>query len=173
MNTAKFIYSSFSLSIPLYHKPGIRKLILILFFIIVGSGQIVAQSRTKNYNVDNGIAIQGYDPVAYFTQNKAVKGSKQFSVIAEGVTYFLSSEVNKNLFLKDYKKYEPQYGGWCAYAMGATGEKVEIDPKTFKILQGKLYLFYHTWTNNTLPKWNADEVSLKVKADKNWNSINH
>jgi hypothetical protein len=52
--------------------------------------------------------------------------------------------------------------------MGATGEKVEIDPETFKILDGKLYLFYHSWTNNTLTKWNKDEASLKSRADKSW-----
>jgi hypothetical protein len=52
--------------------------------------------------------------------------------------------------------------------MGATGEKVEIDPETFKILNGKLYLFYHSWTNNTLPKWNQEEVKLKAAADNSW-----
>jgi hypothetical protein len=78
-----------------------------------------------------------------------------------------------NSYLKDYKKYEPQYGGWCAYAMGSTGEKVEIDPETFKIENGNLYLFYHTWTNNTLNKWNKEEMKLKAKADKNWQNIFH
>jgi hypothetical protein len=52
--------------------------------------------------------------------------------------------------------------------MGATGEKVDFDPGTFKILNGKLYLFYNKFFNNTLPKWNKDEASLKAKADVNW-----
>jgi YHS domain-containing protein len=129
--------------------------------------------RTKQFNLESGLAIQGYDPVAYFTQNKAVEGNKQFSASYEGATYRFASAANKDLFLKDPKKYEPQYGGWCAYAMGATGEKVEIDPETFKILNGKLYLFYHSWTNNTLLKWNKDEVNLKTKADKSWMTIFH
>lgn len=128
----------------------------------------VAQQRTKDFNLDKGVAIQGYDPVAYFVQGKAIKGSTAFAVNAEGVTYYLSSKANKDLFLKNYKAYEPQYGGWCAYAMGATGEKVEVDPETFKVLDGKLYLFYHTWVNNTLTKWNKDEQRLKQAADKNW-----
>lgn len=128
----------------------------------------VAQQRTKDFNLDKGVAIQGYDPVAYFVQGKAIKGSAAFAVNAEGVTYYLSSKANKDLFLKNYKTYEPQYGGWCAYAMGATGEKVEVDPETFKVLDGKLYLFYHTWVNNTLTKWNKDEQRLKQAADKNW-----
>jgi hypothetical protein len=93
-------------------------------------------------------------------------------VTIEGITYYFSSQKNKDLFLKDPKKFEPQYGGWCAYAMGALGEKVEVDPETFKIYDGKLYLFFHSWTNNTLPKWNADEKNLRPKAEKYWSTIN-
>lgn len=136
-------------------------------------GNVQAQSRAKQFNLENGIAIQGYDPVAYFNQNKAVKGNKQFAATVDAVTYYFSNAANRDLFIKDYKKYEPQYGGWCAYAMGATGEKVEIDPETFKISNGKLYLFYHSWVNNTLLKWNKDEVNLKGKADKNWQTKYH
>lgn len=132
-----------------------------------------ALQRSKQFNLENGLAIQGYDPVAYFTQNKAAEGNKQLTAVFEGVTYRFSSAANKELFVKDPKKYEPQYGGWCAYAMGATGEKVEIDPETFKILNGKLYLFYHSWTNNTLTKWNKDEPTLKSKADKSWTVFFH
>lgn len=129
--------------------------------------------RTKEFNLEKGVAIQGYDPVAYFTQNKAVKGSKQIAAIADGVTYYFSTVANKELFVKAYKKYEPQYGGWCAYAMGASNDKVEIDPETFKIVNGKLYLFYHSWVNNTLNKWNKDETNLKTTADKNWMALFH
>ena len=57
--------------------------------------------------------------------------------------------------------------------MGATGEKVEVDPETFKIVNGKLYLFYHSWLNNTLSKWNQDEMNLQKNADKNWLNIYH
>ena len=152
------------------------KRIIITFLVTVYSVGITnAQTaqRTKEFNLEKGVAIQGYDPVAYFLQNKAVKGNKQFIALADGVTYNFSSAANKDLFIKDYKKYEPQYGGWCAYAMGATNEKVEIDPETFKIVNGKLYLFYHSWVNNTLNKWNKDESNLKAKADKNWMAIFH
>ncbi len=130
-----------------------------------------APLRTKHFNLEKGIAIQGYDPVAYFTQNKAVKGSKDLAVVADGATYYFSNQQNKDLFKANYTKYEPQYGGWCAYAMGANNEKVEIDPETFKIIDGKLFLFYHSWTNNTLTKWNKDEVNLHSKADVNWKTI--
>lgn len=147
-----------------------------LFIFLLLSGITItlpAQNtlRGKQFNLEKNVAIQGYDPVAYFTEHKAVKGKKEFAVNAEGVLYYLSSAANKNLFIKNYKNYEPQYGGWCAYAMGATGEKVEIDPKTFKILGGKLYLFYNSFFNNTLTKWNKDETTLHSNADKNWQSI--
>ncbi|HMP92338.1 MAG TPA: YHS domain-containing (seleno)protein, partial [Phnomibacter sp.] len=84
-----------------------------------------------------------------------------------------ASQANRDLFLKNYKAYVPQYGGWCAYAMGDSGEKVTIDPETFKIVDGKLYLFYHSWTNNTLTKWNKDEGKLKANANKNWQAVFH
>ena len=148
---------------------------LFLFFLAVMPLFVYSQAlqRSKQFNLENGLAIQGYDPVAYFNQNKAAEGNKQLTAVFEGVTYRFSSAANKELFVKDPKKYEPQYGGWCAYAMGATGEKVEIDPETFKILNGKLYLFYHSWTNNTLTKWNKDEPTLKSKADKSWTVFFH
>jgi YHS domain-containing protein len=138
----------------------------LLLFTSVAFGQV--SLRQKTFNLEKGVAIQGYDPVAYFSTGKAVKGSSKYAVSAEGVTYYFSTESNKEIFKKDYRKYEPAYGGWCAYAMGESGEKVEIDPETFKVVDGKLYLFYHSWTNNTLIKWNKDEVRLKSNADKNW-----
>jgi YHS domain-containing protein len=152
-----------------------KKIIGIIYLSVFTLGIANAQSsaRAKEFNLEKGVAIQGYDPVAYFSQDKAVKGNQQFAAVADGVTYHFSSAANKDLFVRDYKKYEPQYGGWCAYAMGAANEKVEIDPETFKILNGKLYLFYHSWVNNTLNKWNKDEANLKTKADKNWMAIFH
>lgn len=131
------------------------------------------QSKVGQFNLDKGVAVQGYDPVAFFTEHKALKGNPEIRYQHEGVTYYFSSAANKNLFVASPTAYEPQYGGWCAYAMGATGEKVEIDPETFKIVDGKLYLFYNKFFTNTLPKWNKEEASLKVKADKNWNAIVH
>jgi YHS domain-containing protein len=141
-----------------------------VFAVLLLNSTAFAQqtTRTAQFNIEKGVALQGYDPVAYFTQNKAIKGKKELAVAAEGVTYYFATAEDKELFKKDYKKYEPQYGGWCAYAMGATSEKVEIDPETFKIVGGKLYLFYHSWTNNTLNKWNKDEANLKPKADVSW-----
>lgn len=145
-------------------------LAILVMSTAIGHAQDAA-FRTKQYNLDEGVAIQGYDPVAYFSQGKAIKGSRDLAVSHQGVLYYFSSAVNKEAFKKNPSKYEPEYGGWCAYAMGAKGEKVTIDPKTFKITDGKLYLFYNRFFNNTLTDWNKDETQLKKNADGNWKKI--
>jgi YHS domain-containing protein len=118
------------------------------------------------------LAIQGYDPVAYYKQQEAVKGKTAFAVSHQGVLYYFSSVANKEEFKKNPSHYEPQYGGWCAYAMGSKGEKVSVDPKTFKVTNDKLYLFYNKFFNNTLTEWNKNEKGLQPKADANWTKIN-
>ena len=130
------------------------------------------QSRKLNFNVDkNGIAVNGYDPVAYIVSQKAIEGDKKYAYSYKGVTYLFASNSDLALFKLNPDKYEPAYGGWCAYAMGAKGEKVEVDPKTFKIINSRLYLFYNFLFTNTLTSWNKDEPALKSKADKNWNAL--
>lgn len=145
----------------------------VLFVIIIGQliFSINSFAQSKEFNLDDGLAIEGYDPVAYQVQKKALEGKNQFKAAHGGVTYKFISTANKDLFLQNPQKYVPQYGGWCAYAMGAKGEKVSVDPETFKIINGKLYLFYNSWGNNTLPKWNKDESRLKISADKSWAAI--
>jgi YHS domain-containing protein len=148
-----------------------KKHLLILFVAFLSATTFAQNPRVANFNLENKTAIQGYDPVAYFTQKKAVKGKSAIAATYEGVVYNFSSQANKDLFLKNPSGYEPQYGGWCAFAMGDYGKKVEINPETFKIMDGKLYLFYNAYFNNTLKSWNKDEVNLKKKADANWKKI--
>lgn len=152
-----------------------KRIAITLIFIMVASIALFAQEpvRKKHFNLKEGIAIQGYDPVAYFKQNKAVKGSKDLSMYHQGANYYFSSVENKEEFKKNTSKYEPEYGGWCAYAMGSSAEKVSIDPATFKIINGKLYLFYNKYFSNTLKDWNKDEPRLKTKADASWVKIFH
>ncbi|MHA4844793.1 YHS domain-containing (seleno)protein [Flavitalea antarctica] len=146
--------------------------IAISFFSLVGELSAQINSRQQAFNLSgNAIAIQGYDPVAYFIQGKAVEGKRTYSVLHEGITYQFSSQQNKEAFMAQPAKYEPQYGGWCAYAMGATGEKVDVDPETFKVVNGKLFLFYNKFFNNTLKSWNKDEKNLHSKADVNWSKL--
>ncbi|MBS1662053.1 MAG: YHS domain protein [Bacteroidetes bacterium] len=151
-----------------------KQLLTVLFLIAATtSGTFAQSSRTHQYNLEkSGLAIEGYDPVAYFAAGKAIEGRKELSLQVDGVTYQFSTPQNRDLFKANPTKYEPQYGGWCAYAMGAKGEKVEVDPGTFKVLDGKLYLFYNKYFNNTLKSWNKDEVNLKARADNNWTKIN-
>ena len=150
------------------------KKVSIILFVVLMSLPTFAQTalkRTKEYNLENKVALQGYDPVAYFIQKKALKGKTTLATTYEGVVYYFSTQANKEFFAKNPSQYEPQFGGWCAYAMGANAEKVEINPETFKIVDGKLYVFYNAYFNNTLKSWNKDEVNLKKKAETNWKKI--
>lgn len=144
---------------------------LLLGFSSFVTGQSTGVERVKHFNLDKGVGIQGYDPVSYFLADKAIKGNPKTAYSHLGVKYYFSSEENKKEFIKNPSKYEPQYGGWCAFALGDYGKKVEVNPETFKITDGKLYLFYNAFFNNTLKSWNKDEKNLKEKADKNWISL--
>lgn len=146
---------------------------MILFtFISILSFASSAQSssRKAQFNLESGLAIQGYDPVSYF-KGKPVLGKTEYSFTYKEVVYRFSTVENKRAFEKDPGKYEPQYGGWCAYAMGKDGSKVEINPKTYKVIDGKLYLFYDFYFTNTLTDWNANEKTLKPNANKNWSKL--
>jgi YHS domain-containing protein len=113
----------------------------------------------------------GYDVVAYFN-NEAIEGNKKFTFQYDGVNYKFSSEKNLNLFIKSPEKYIPEYGGYCAYAIAQKANKVSINPKTFKVTNGKLYLFYNAWGTNTLELWQkAGENLLQNEADENWKKL--
>lgn len=147
--------------------------LLFLFIALHGisaQGNIAAINK-KHFNLEKGVALEGYDAVSYFAGSKPIKGKSSIQATSDGVVYYFSSEKNKESFTQNPEKYKPQYGGWCAYAMGNSGEKVEVDPETFKVLNGKLYLFYNAFFNNTLTSWNKNEAALKTKADTNWKSI--
>jgi len=151
----------------------IRSAVMVVSVLPNGGG-VVAQDielRLEVYNVDSDqIATEGYDVVSYFMgQPRKGKGALTFK--NEGITYRFSNSENLELFKKQPEKFEPVYGGWCAFAMGDTGEKVKVDPKTYKIIEGKLYLFYNFYFNNTLIDWNKDEQGLRKKAETNWSKI--
>ncbi|MDO6673966.1 YHS domain-containing (seleno)protein [Tenacibaculum sp. 1_MG-2023] len=127
---------------------------------------------SQEYNTKNGVAVKGYDVVSYF-HDIAEKGNKKFTTKYNGVSFRFSSKENLGTFLKNPKKYNPQYGGYCAYAIGKTGAKVDINPKTFEIRDGKLYLFYNSWGTNTLKMWlKENPEKLKKQADINWRTVN-
>lgn len=149
------------------------KIMPLLLILTVTVGQTFGQSdalRKQHFNIKKNVAIEGYDPVTYF-DGKPLKGNPEIKLIYKNITYQFASTANLSKFKLNPDKYEPAYGGWCAYAMGDTGEKVKIDPETFKVLDGKLYLFYNFWGNNTLEDWKKDEKKLKEGADQNWKNI--
>jgi len=142
-----------------------------LFSLIFFFGMISTFAQSIDYNTKKGFVAEGYDVVAYF-DNQAIEGKKEFATTYDDVNFKFSSEKNRNTFINNPEKYIPQYGGYCAYAVAVNAKKVNINPKTFEIRDGKLYLFYNSWGNNTLKTWKKNNVKgLQTKADKNWEVI--
>lgn len=147
------------------------KSILLAQLILLVSFQLVQaqdQASVEHLNIDDdNVAIKGYDPVSYFTADGPEQGVHTLSSEYNGAVYYFTSQANLDIFTANPAKYEPAYGGWCAYAMGK-GYTADANPKTYKILDGKLLLFYNKFLVNTLPKWNKDEATLYPSAEKNW-----
>lgn len=145
-----------------------------LLLLLLSPLFINAQQLRPRFNVDrNGLWVEGHDPVAYIMQGRAVKGNPEITTVFQGATFRFAIATHRDLFLKDPQRYLPQYGGWCAYAMGANNEKVEVDPATFKVKDGRVYLFYNAFFNNTLTAWNRNEAALLRAADRNWAALKH
>ena len=117
-----------------------------------------------NQAVFSDEAIEGYDPVAYFTQQKAVKGEKTNSYKWNDATWYFSSTQNRNLFKSSPEKYAPQFGGYCSYAV-STGFTAKIDPEAWQIIEGKLYLYND---QNFKSKWNENSKENLEKDIRNW-----
>ncbi|HET7238471.1 MAG TPA: YHS domain-containing (seleno)protein [Terrimicrobiaceae bacterium] len=129
---------------------------------------ISAASAKSLLNVDrSGVGLKGYDPVAYFTQTKAVKGDAQFQSKANGVIYYFASAENKAAFDTNPAKYEPQFGGFCAWAV-SRGYTAPVDPNAFQIVNGRLLLQYSLKVRKD---FSADTEGNLKKADANWASI--
>jgi YHS domain-containing protein len=139
-----------------------KKLFLLSFFILYN--MLVAAQSVNAINLKDNVAIQGYDPVAYFVSNKAVVGNKEFSSTYKGAIYYFSSEENLALFIKNPSNYLPQYGGFCAYGM-SEGYQAPIEPEAFTIFENKLYLNYNLRTREA---WIKDKVLRIKKADVIW-----
>ncbi len=126
-----------------------------------------AAKRKVYANSSTGIAINGYDPVAYFTKNKPVEGKVEFSALWNGAKWHFSSDANRQKFLAMPDKYAPQYGGYCAFAV-SYGSTATTVPEAWSIVDGKLYL------NNSLgvrSRWNKDRPGNIAKANKNWPNV--
>jgi YHS domain-containing protein len=142
-----------------------KKQILILLIAVLSVSTFAQTSKSaKHINTENGIAIQGYDPVAYFENSKAIKGKKEITATFQDATYYFSSKKNKATFLKNPNHFIPQYGGYCAYGMSFDHD-APIDPKSFAIIDNKLFLNYSSEVNELWLKELADRMKL---ANKNW-----
>ena len=154
-----------------------------LFRILIASGFLLsgahglaspaASIRRDEYSLSRGyLALRGYDPVSYFQASGALKGDKSITAEYKGVHYRFSSEANQRTFLKNPAQYEPEYGGWCAWAM-LEGDRTKPNPESYKIVGGKVYLFYDGFFGDTLRKWNekaeeTPETQLIEAADEQW-----
>lgn len=112
-----------------------------------------------------GAAIKGYDPVAYFTENRAVKGQQAFTAEFDGAQWLFASAQHRDLFLAEPEKYRPQYGGFCAYALGAKNDLVKVDPRIFTIVDGRLFLNYSAAVR---ADWLEQRDAFIKQADQNW-----
>lgn len=128
----------------------------------------VAKAAEPIYTgIFSSTAVSGYDTVAYFTQNKPVKGSDEFTTEYMGATWKFSSKENLELFKANPTKYAPQYGGYCAYAV-ANETTASGDPKSWDIVDGKLYLNY---SKSVQELWQDDKANYIDQANKNWPEV--
>lgn len=141
-------------------------------FCICSAVASMAQSdepaRRRNFNTENGVALREFDPVSYFNSSRPLKGNSKLYHNYKGITYYFVNAENLEEFKKSPDKYEPAYGGWCAYTVAVNGERVKVNPVTYKIINGKLHLFYNFNSDNRLLKWNKEEKKFIASANRNW-----
>ncbi len=116
------------------------------------------------FNEMDGVAIRGYDPVAFFTEQKAQKGSVEFSTIYKGSKFLFQNAANRDAFAASPEKYAPQYDGYCAYGV-SRGYKADTDPAAFTVENGKLYLNYN---GEVKTMWSKDIPGFLKKSEEKW-----
>ena len=115
----------------------------------------------------NGVALSGYDPVAYFEAGQPTQGMKPLAYTYKGSVFLFANEANRGKFVADPQKYAPQYGGFCALGT-ANGYKVKTEPDAFKVVDGKLYFNYN---RKVLEIWQQDEAGYIKRANQNWPEV--
>lgn len=150
---------------------AIKKMIMAVMVIIAANG-VNAQSVNTD---ENKLANKGYDVANYFTTNTAERGSVEFSTSHDGATYYFVNVENLKTFKANPSKYLPQFDGYCAFAVANMNKKVPVNPETFRIDDGKLYLFYNDfWEGkpfNTIVPWLNNEVEMQKLAETNWKTL--
>lgn len=133
---------------------------------ITASASTPAAAEPTYFQKD-GIAISGADPVAYFTESAYVPGSNEFTHSWQGVTWQFSNAANRDTFAANPEAYAPQYGGFCAYAV-SQGVTAPIDPESWKVVDGKLYL---NLNKKIQKRWEKDIPGYIASADQNWPGV--
>lgn len=139
--------------------------ILALALMSVSMSVVWGQGKAEVVNKASGdVAIKGYDAVAYFKENKAVKGTSQFQFEWMGAKWYFSSAANRDLFVKEPEKYAPQFGGYCSWAV-SNNYVYDADPEVWKLVEGKLYFNYN---KSAQKKWEEDIPGRIKKGNENW-----
>jgi hypothetical protein len=141
------------------------RILAAAFAFILSTTALFSKSPVDPINRDpSGVAVKGYDPVAYFEQSKPVKGSPGITHEWNGAIWRFASSHSRDLFIADPGKYAPQYGGYCAWAV-SNNYTADTDPTAWKIIDGKLYLNYD---KSVQKKWEPEASKRIVNADRNW-----
>ena len=137
-----------------------------MMYILALAVALLAAEPVRLVNADpaTSVAVEGVDVVAYFTQSAVVAGSADLTVEHAGATWRFSSAVHRDAFAAEPTRYAPQFGGYCAWAVG-NGYTAEIDPEAWRIVDGRLYLNYSPRIQR---KWEADQEALIAAAEDNW-----
>lgn len=130
-------------------------------------------SRTSHDLLGEGVGLVAYDPVSYFPDggSKPVKGHIMISAEYEGVTYRFASEEHKAIFQKNPARYIPAYGGWCTWAVAELGKRVDVDPESYVVRNGKLYVFYRDPVLDTRAKFLESPDAMLARAEANWPAL--
>ncbi len=139
----------------------------LIFSLMLPLGAVHAAEKPVYTGIFSNVAVGGYDPVAYFTENKPVKGDSRFAHEYAGTQWHFTSAANRDAFIAEPRRYAPQYGGYCAWAV-SEGGTASADPKLWKIVDGKLYLNYDAGVQK---KWELDIAGHIRKADQNWPGV--
>ncbi|MFY0600790.1 MAG: YHS domain protein [Cyclobacteriaceae bacterium] len=151
------------------------KIILISFLSLIALIFIISKvkrvsplswgHKEVNQPMFSNEAINGYDPVAYFTRGEAIVGNDSYSYEWKGANWVFSSEENKTQFMENPEMYTPQFGGYCAFAT-SKGFTANTDPNAFEIINNKLYLFAD---EGVKASWMESQAENLLKSEKNWN----
>lgn len=136
----------------------------VLLLTALAAALFVTAAHANEFFEKDGVALRGYDVVAYVEDSQAAKGSVQYKAEYKGSIFHFSSAAHRDAFAADPAKYAPQYGGFCAYGM-SKGYKAATDPAAFTVVNGKLYLNYN---RDVQRQWSADVPGFVSLADKQW-----